>query len=161
MCWSIFFFKSIPDYIWSVNWYKGEYCSLSYIYWYVYIYIYIYWLFERWVCFCSNYRTTLKSTELLREIGKYPQTPTPPSHPTTKFTLHYVWPVPHMGCSLTRWRRYASVNWIDIGSGNGLSPVRRQAITWANALLLSIRPMGTIFCEIWIKIQNFHSWKCT
>ena len=27
----------------------------------------------------------------------------------------------------------ASVNWVSIGSGNGLSPVRRQAITWANA----------------------------
>ena len=51
---------------------------------------------------------------------------------------------------------------IDIGSGNGLSPVRRQAITWTNAALLSIRPSGTNFSEkfeskykTWIKIQNF------
>ena len=41
------------------------------------------------------------------------------------------------------------------GSGNGLSPVRRQAITWTNADLLSIGPSGTNFSEIWIKTQNF------
>ena len=29
-----------------------------------------------------------------------------------------------------------------IGSGYGLSPVRRQAITWTNAELLSIGPLG-------------------
>ena len=33
---------------------------------------------------------------------------------------------------------YASVNGVSIGSDNGLSPVRRQAITWTNAGLLSI-----------------------
>ena len=37
----------------------------------------------------------------------------------------------------------------------GLSPVRRQAITWTNADLLSIRPLGTNFSEILIEIQNF------
>ena len=47
-----------------------------------------------------------------------------------------------------------------IGSGNGLSPVRRQAITWTNAFLLSIRPLRTNFSEIWIKIQNFSLRKC-
>ena len=35
-------------------------------------------------------------------------------------------------------RIYLSVNWIIIGSGNGLSPVRHQAITWTNDGLLSI-----------------------
>ena len=34
---------------------------------------------------------------------------------------------------------YESVNWLDIGSGNGLSPARYQAITWTKAELLSIR----------------------
>ena len=34
---------------------------------------------------------------------------------------------------------------------NGLAPVRRQAITWTNAGLLSIRPLGTNFSEIRIK----------
>ena len=47
------------------------------------------------------------------------------------------------------------MNWVIIGSGNGLSPVRRQAITWTNADLLSIRPLGTNFSVIRIKIQNF------
>ena len=31
------------------------------------------------------------------------------------------------------WRIYASLNWVIIGSDNGLSPVRRQAIIWTNA----------------------------
>ena len=34
-----------------------------------------------------------------------------------------------------------------IGSDNGLSPIRRQAIIWTNAGLLSIGPLGTIFGE--------------
>ena len=42
-----------------------------------------------------------------------------------------------------------------IGSGNGLSPVRRQAITWTNVELLLIRPLGTHLSEIRIKIQYF------
>ena len=42
-----------------------------------------------------------------------------------------------------------------IVSGNGLSPVGRQAVTLTNAGLLSIGPLGTNFSEIWIKMQNF------
>ena len=53
---------------------------------------------------------------------------------------------------------YASLNWVIISSGNGLSPVRRQAIAWANGDLLSIGPLGTNFSEI--RTKNFHSWKC-
>ena len=34
---------------------------------------------------------------------------------------------------------YASVNWATIGSDNGLSPDRRQAIIWTNADILLIR----------------------
>ena len=49
---------------------------------------------------------------------------------------------------------YASVNWVGIGSGCGLSPVRRHAITRANANLLSIGPSGTNLSEIWIAIQT-------
>ena len=49
---------------------------------------------------------------------------------------------------------YASENWVNIGSVNGLSPVRRQAITWTNAGLLSIGPLRTNFSEIWIKIKQ-------
>ena len=42
-----------------------------------------------------------------------------------------------------------------IGSDNGLSPVRRQAIIWTNAGILSIEPLGTNFSEILIRIQAF------
>ena len=42
-----------------------------------------------------------------------------------------------------------------IGSDNGLSPDRRQAIIWTNARLLLIGPLGTNFSEILIGIQTF------
>ena len=56
---------------------------------------------------------------------------------------------------LPSFRVYVSGNWVSIGSGNGLSPVRRQAITRTNADLLSIRTIGTNFSGIKIKIQIF------
>ena len=52
-------------------------------------------------------------------------------------------------------RIYASVNWVIIASGNGLSPARRQAIWWTNAALMSIGPLETNFSEIWIAILTF------
>ena len=42
-----------------------------------------------------------------------------------------------------------------IGSDNGLSPDRRQAIFWTNAGLLLIGPLGTNFSEILIEILTF------
>ena len=42
-----------------------------------------------------------------------------------------------------------------IGSDNGLSPSRRQAIIWNNAGLLLIEPLGTNVSEISIRIQTF------
>ena len=47
---------------------------------------------------------------------------------------------------------YASAQWVIIGSVNGLSPIRRQAITCTNAELLSI--MRTKDSQIQIQIQN-------
>ena len=41
-----------------------------------------------------------------------------------------------------------------IGSDNGLSPCRRQAIIWMNAGLLLIEPLGTNVSEIIIAIQT-------
>ena len=41
-----------------------------------------------------------------------------------------------------------------IGSDNGLSPDRRQAIIWTNAGILLIRPLGTNFSEILIEIYT-------
>ena len=46
------------------------------------------------------------------------------------------------------YRQYASVNRVSIGSENGLSPIRRQAIIETNAGLLSIWPLGTNVNEI-------------
>ena len=44
---------------------------------------------------------------------------------------------------------------INIGSDNGLSPGRRQAIIWTNAGILLIRPLGTNFSEFIIVIHTF------
>ena len=42
-----------------------------------------------------------------------------------------------------------------IGSDNGLSPDRRQAIIWTNDGILLIEPLGTNFSEILIGIHTF------
>ena len=42
-----------------------------------------------------------------------------------------------------------------IGSDNGLSPGRRQAIIWTNAGMLLFKPIATNFSEILIKIITF------
>ena len=55
---------------------------------------------------------------------------------------------------LTHWGRVTG-NLTPIGSDNGLSPGRRQAIIWSNAGILFIRPLGTNFSEILIGVQTF------
>ena len=63
---------------------------------------------------------------------------------------------------LTHWGRVTRIcvsNLTIIGSDNGLSPDRRQAITWTNAGILLIGPIGTNFREILIKIHTFSSKK--
>ena len=50
---------------------------------------------------------------------------------------------------------YTSVNWVSIGSSNGLSSDGHQAITWTNNDSLSIGPLGTNLSGIQIEIQNF------
>ena len=60
--------------------------------------------------------------------------------------------------SLTHWGRVTHTcvgNLTTIGSDNGLSPGRRQAIIWTNAGILSIVPLGTNFNEILIEIHTF------
>ena len=49
---------------------------------------------------------------------------------------------------------YMSANGVGIGSGNGMSPVRCQAITWTNADILLVRSFKTNLSEVRIKIQN-------
>ena len=46
------------------------------------------------------------------------------------------------------------MNWVSIASSNALSPVSHQAITWINADLLSVGPLGTNFSWIRFKIQT-------
>ena len=61
-------------------------------------------------------------------------------------------------CPLTHWGRVTHIcvsKLTIIGSDNGLSPGRRQAIIWINARILLIRPLGTNFSEILIRIQTF------
>ena len=62
------------------------------------------------------------------------------------------------GTHLTHWGRVKHIcigKLIIIGSDNGLSPGRRQAIIWTNAGIWSIRPLGTHFSEILIEILTF------
>ena len=59
---------------------------------------------------------------------------------------------------LTHWGRVTHIcisKLTIIGSDNGLSPERRQAIIWTNAGILLIGPLGTNFSEILIEIQTF------
>ena len=60
--------------------------------------------------------------------------------------------------SLTHWGRVTHICVSDltsIGSDNGLSPGRRQAIIRTNAGILLIRPLGTNFSEFLVKILIF------
>ena len=59
---------------------------------------------------------------------------------------------------LTHWGRVTHVcvgKLTNIGSDNGLSPGRRQAIIWTNAGTLLIEPLGTNFNELLILIHTF------
>ena len=59
---------------------------------------------------------------------------------------------------LTHWGRVTHIcvgKLTIIGSDNGLSPGRRQAIIWTNAGILLIRPLGANFNEMLIEILTF------
>ena len=61
-------------------------------------------------------------------------------------------------CILTYWGRVTHIcvgNLTIIGPDNGLSPGRRQAITWTNVGILLIGPLGTNFSEMLIEIHTF------
>ena len=63
-----------------------------------------------------------------------------------------------IGNELTHWGRVTHIcvgNLTIIGSDNGLSPGRRQAITWTNVGILLIGPLGTNFSEILIETRTF------
>ena len=59
---------------------------------------------------------------------------------------------------LTHWGRVTHIcvgKLTIIGSDNGLSPGRRQAIVWTNAGMLLIGPLGTNLSETLIEIYIF------
>ena len=59
---------------------------------------------------------------------------------------------------LTHWGRVTHIcvgKLTIIGSNNGLSPSRRQAIIWTNAGIMLIGPLGTNFSEILSEIHAF------
>ena len=73
-------------------------------------------------------------------------------------SLIWRWYIPWTYTDLTHWGRVTHICIIKlfiIGSDNGLSPDRRQAIIWNNAGILLIGPWGTNFNEILIDIQTF------
>ena len=64
----------------------------------------------------------------------------------------------HTEIALTHWGRVTHIcvgKLTIIGSDNGLSPDRRQAIIWANTGILSIWPLGTKLSEILSAIHVF------
>ena len=87
---------------------------------------------------------------------------------TTNFTfnLHICrehWYLEVFSSWLTHWGRvtHMGVSKLNvIGSDNGLSPARRQAIFRTNAGILLIRPLGTKISEIFIEVYTFSFKKC-
>ena len=68
------------------------------------------------------------------------------------------WLIIYLLSFLTHWDRVTHIcisKLNSIGSDNGLAPGWRQAIIWANAGILLIRPLATNFCEILIRVQTF------
>ena len=63
--------------------------------------------------------------------------------------------LPSKYVSLTHWNLLApsDMTWMVIASGNGLSPVRRQAIAWHNVGILSTGPWEQFAAKFWIKIS--------
>ena len=82
-------------------------------------------------------------------------------HLGTNFSLNislFIRAIEFENVELTHWGRATHIcvsNLTFIGSDNGLSPDRRQAIIWTNAGLLLIGPLGTNFSEILIEILTF------
>ena len=74
----------------------------------------------------------------------------------SKIILLKLLPILQVANELTHWGRVTLVaNLTIIGSENGLSPGRHQAIIWTNAGILLIGPWGTNFSDILIGIHAF------
>ena len=83
--------------------------------------------------------------------------------PLGKYTLTYYDVLRSMLISLTHWGQVTHICIGDltvIVSDNGLSPDRRQNITWAETGILLIGLLETNFNEILVEIQTFSFKKC-
>ena len=99
---------------------------------------------------------------LMERSGRSLSWPSAPRHVTQSRSLDQCGQTaPLMVCDiddLTHWGRVTHICVSEltiIGSDNGLSPGRRQAIIWNNAGLLLIEPLGTNLSEISIGLQTF------
>ena len=76
---------------------------------------------------------------------------------TRRYAANWIYLQINVG-TLTHWGRVTHIcvsKMTTIGSDNGLSPGRRQAIIWTNARILLIGPLGTNFSKILIEILTF------
>ena len=76
----------------------------------------------------------------------------------TAFNVFTATRAPFTDMYLTHWGRATHIcvsKLTNIGSDNGLSPGRRQAIIWTNAEIFLIRTLGTNFSEILSEIHEF------
>ena len=81
-----------------------------------------------------------------------------PGHQQARYWPSFSWILCASYGRLTHWGRVTHICFSKltiIGSDNGLSPGRRQAIIWTNAGVLLIGPIGTNLSEILITIHTF------
>ena len=100
----------------------------------------------------SRYRGPKPASKQFRAVDRYRRDNTANSNRLSIFQ-----PIPNRVCS-THWGRVTHIcvgKLTTIGSDNGLSPGRRQAIIWTIAGILLIGPLGTNFSKILIGIQTF------
>ena len=71
-----------------------------------------------------------------------------------QYLVHHIYDHTSLNVSWGRVTHICVSKLTTIGSDNGLSPGRRQAIIWANAEILLIGPLGINFNEILIKINS-------
>ena len=100
------------------------------------------------------------SLAFVRGIHRWPaNSPHKTASNTEKVSIwwrHHVLSWRLIGIIVGGWATYICVSKLAfIGSDNGLSPGRHQAIIWTNVGISLIRPLGTNFSEIYIEICIF------